>query len=789
MKKTEFKYLIRSIRKNMVSFFAVAFIAAISISIYLGLQAGATATLMAGDAYFTENRLHSLEIRSAVGITDEDLEMLAGRDDVDAAEGGYVMNVSLDTEDEIVPVTAMTMPDNINIPVVMEGALPTEEDEVAIEERFAVRRGIRVGDEIRLMHDGGLLAEEFRVTAIVNTPAYCCLNMAETRGIAGIGLGASEYYVLLPEAAVNTAFYYGRYTIAYVRNEELDALNDYSEEYLPAEKEFAEIIGDLDENWTVTARSNTGDLRGFSVLVDSIYGLSYVLSIIFVLVAVVVCHAAISRMIFEQRPFIGVQKALGFTTGEVLKHYTFYNMACAVLGIIIGYVIALTIVENVVVTIFGQEFSLQKIPMIFPFREAGIAAVVSIVIFLFTTWLGCASLSRQQAIELLRDEVPSQGKGFFFQKWSVYRRLNLYSRTMIKNVLNDKSRMMSTIVGVVGCISLLVICVALKMSIENSSVTQFDRYFLYENRLVINEKAGDADTFRMALEEADVSYVNIHDKLKTFRADGNRWEAGHIVAADSPELLEGFMVLEDIETKKIVPIPDDGVLVSRKTAETYGLSEGSSVEFLNSAGQQKTFRIAGVIEHYLSYPLFVTTTAHYESVMEESADSCVYLLKGNIDGLHEKVRTMDGFLSLKDNSAWAANASQVDMVIGLCLALAAIMSLLVLLNQIVLHIKRKAKELAVMRINGYTLKETRAYVYKDNIVLTVIGLILGCGAGSGLAYLAIRIMEGEVNHYVRSLNPTACLFGVVVGSLFAFLVNVLALRRIKTLNLTNVNSN
>ncbi len=789
MKKTGAKYLLKTIRKNLVSFIAVAFIAAISIAIYLGLQAGATATLRAGDRYFTDHRLHSLEIRSNVGFTQSDLDRLHALEGVDLAEGARSLTVTLEGEEEKIILNALSLCEGMNTPVLLEGALPSAPDEIAIEEMMANKTGLQVGDAVRLSHGGYLAADEFRITAVINLPAYCCLDVSDARGNAEEGLGAAAFYAALPMEAFLDSGFFGRYTAAYVRNDALDALFDYSDEYAQAEQALIDRVAALNSNWTVSGRGNTGDLRAFRVLVDSIYGLSYVLSIIFVLVAVVVCHAAVSRMIFEQRSFIGVQKALGFTTAEVLRHYALYNLICAGLGILLGCLMGIFIVENVVVSIFGQEFSLQSIPLIFPYAEAAIAAVICLGIFLLTTWMGCRSLSRQQAIDLLREEVSAGGKRRFFESFPGYQKMNLYTRTMIKNVLHDPARMMTTVVGVVGCISLLVICLGLKMGIEDSSVRQFARYFLYDHRLVVSSSEGDPAAFQALLGAQGIPHAVIHDKLKNFQVEGGQWENGHLVAVEDSAALEGFMVLEDIRSGEVLTAPSDGVLVSRKCAEVYGLQAGSTVDFVNSRGEMRSLRIAGVIEHYLPYPLFVTTADYYAAAMGEAADPCVFLLKGDIAGLRSQAAALPGFMSLKDNSSLAAQADQVNMVIWLCLALAAVMSLLVLLNQIVLHINRKARELAVMRINGYTLKETRAYVYKDNIVLTVIGLLLGCGTGSFLSWLAICILEGEVNRYVRDFNPTACLFGIAVGSVFALAVNLIALRKISRLSLTHVSSN
>ena len=920
VKKAKTKYLLRTIKKNGVPFFAVAFIAATSIAIFLGLQSSAKAILKEVDRYFVTNRLESLEITCANGITKEDIEAIAGWEDVDAVEGGYSAMAIMDSEQEKITIQARSLLSDMNDPVILEGTLPSAPNEAAVEEKFADEKGIKVGDEIILEHDGNFVSDTFRVTAIVNEPFFCCASIKDARGKSTQGLGSASYYIMLHKDAFDSSYYSDCYTTAYVKNNALDAYYYFSDEYKEQEaafKEKLETLGqeraqlrfdsltddaqseiesaqseiadseqelsdgesqieenqkDLDEalkkieaqlgamglsqdpdialeqldafgaaalplktsiteyqegidklreaeaeledskkelddakaeladakkeaediqlkDWIISIRNDVGDVRGVKTIVDGIFGLSYSMSIIFLLVAIVVCHAAISRMIDEQRTLIGAQKALGFASGEILNHYMLYNTLCAILGIMIGWLASVVIVEILVIHIFKPNFLLGSIALTFAWEEALLTAGICLAVFLTATYVACAKLVRLPATTLLRGEVPVNGKSYFFEKWKSYKKLNLYSKTMIKNVLSDKGRMMTTIMGVVGCISLLVICFSLKLAIENSSVLQFDRYFLYENRLVIDTSVGSREEFEQVLNEEDIDYTVIQDKLKNFRVNGGSWETAHIVAVSDFEKLADFMYVQDIQTKSTADVPTDGILVSRKCAEKFDISEGSTVEFMDSEGNPKEFQIVGVMEHYLPYHLFVTTDSYYETAMKEETDESVFLLKGDITGLYEKVRNMDGYLSLKDNSEFERSADAVNMVIMICLVLSAVMALLVLLNQIVMHINRKARELAVMRINGYTMKETKAYVYKDNIVLTLMGLLLGSGFGIVLSYVVVRIIETGANRYVRTPNIPACLYACAVGALFALIVNLIALRKIKHLNLTNVSGN
>ncbi|MCC8100722.1 MAG: FtsX-like permease family protein [Clostridiales bacterium] len=1117
MKKTKWKHLLRTIKKNGVSFFAVSFIAATSIAIFLGLQSSGTAILKAANRYYINNKLETLEITCANGITEEDIEAIATWEGVDLVEGGYTTSVLMDGEEEKIILQALSLCSEMNEATVIEGTLPAASDEVAVEEIFAEEQGIQVGDVITLEHDGELLSDTFEVTAIVNMPYFCCASLQDARGTGDVGLGSASYYITLSLEAFDSSYYDDCYTTAYVRSNALDDYYYYSTAYTEQETALKEMVeelgaeraelryqliseeaeseiadaqaeiddgqaeideaeseiadgeqeiadaeveiaegeseiadaeveiadaeveladaevevaeaeseiaeaeseinsaqsqiddgqvqidaaqaeidtaqaqldaaqeelqsgweqaasqqialdaalndiltqllafgietGDLDEaleqlaaygdaaaplteaitqyqeskalleasmvtladsaaeiktseaelaksrselslkkaelstsvqqleekkeeladakaeladakaeledkkakledandeladkqpeledakadledakaeleeakadlaeakeeledarveladaeeeaadielkDWIVSVRNDVGDIHGVKTIVESIYGLSYSMSIIFLLVALVVCYSAITRMIDEQRALIGAQKALGFQSGEILRHYMLYNALCAICGILHGFCTSVIIVEILVLHIFTPKFLLGSVPMIFAWKSTLLAAAICMVIFLTATYTACAKLVRQPATTLLRGEVPVQGKPFFFENWKPYKKLSLYSRTMIKNVLSDKGRMMTTIMGVVGCIALLVICFALKMGIENSSVVQFKQYFFYENRLVVDSEAGSVEEFAEILDEAGISYTMIQDNLKNFRVDGGSWDSTHIVAVDDFDELSDYMYLEDIDTKEAADVPENGILISRKCAENNDLSAGDTVEMMDSEGNAKEFTVVGVIEHYLAYNLFVTTTEYYEETMGEETDACVFLLKGDIDGLYEQVRDVDGFLSLKDNSEFDADASSVNLVIMICLALSAVMALLVLLNQIVMHINRKARELAVMRINGYTLKETRAYVYKDNIILTILGLILGSGFGALLSYIIIQIIESGASRYVRIPNIRALIYASVVGAVFALIVNLIALRKIKTLNLTNVSEN
>lgn len=894
MKRTQKTYLLRTIKKNIVSFLAVALMMATGIAIYLGDQSSAKAILEKANNYFVQNKLQSLEVSSVYGITEEDIEAIAGLDGVDAVEGGYSSVVLLDANNGTgkVLVQAQSLLDGMNQPVVLEGTLPDCENEVAIEQNMAEKENIQPGDTITVEHIGELKDDTFVVSAIINTPAYCCAKAQDTRGMSDKGIGSAYYYIILPKEAFDVSYYNNCYTTAYIKNYDLDNYFYFSDEYkekesafkeqieklgeersllrfedvrvsvqeglveaeetlekykdgmedakalleavleqagLPADIEkakeqteslgryqnaFLKIVEELEkadaklaeaetvleqakkeaetmsaEKWVVSIRNDIGDVRSIDIIVEGLYGLGYSMALIFIIVSVTVCHSAISRMVSEQRTLIGMQKALGFKSKEILGHYMSYSVICGLFGVLEGWITSVLSVQILCLNIYEDVFLFGNIPISFAWGHAILISAFFMIVFILASYAACKKEITLQATELLRGEVSEREKPFFFEKIGFYQKLRLYTRTMIKNAFGDKSRMMTTIMGVAGCIILLVISFTMLIAMEDSLVIQFEDYFLYENRLVVDGDVADFEEFESILEEEDIEYIRIQDKLKLYRQEDGNWSGAHVVAVSDTEKLKDFMVLEDPGTRQLQEIPEDGMLVSLRCAENYDLENGSVLEIMGADGNTGKVSVAGVIEHYLGYNLFVVSDSYYEKIMGKEADMCVFLLKGNVEGLYEKVKTVDGFLSLRDNSEYAGMGDALTMVVMICFVFAAVMAVLVMLNQNVMHINRKAKELSVMRINGFTMKETKAFVSRDNFVLTSLGILLGCGAGVILGYVVTRVLEVAFTHYIRTPSIKACLISAAIGGIFAYVMNKIASRRIKKLNLIEVNSN
>ena len=713
MKKTQNIYLFRTIKKNIISFFAVGMMAITGISIYLGDQSAAQAILNDANNYFIENRLQTLEVTSPYGITEEDIAVMSDWDGVDAVEGGYSSIVLVDTNNGTgkTLVKAHALLGTMNLPLIVEGVLPTGENEVAVEQTLAKKEGVSVGDQIAVEHEGELKSDRFTVTAIINQPSYCYARTTDARGQSDIGIGSAYYYIAFPREAFNSSHYDNCYSTAYIRNDSMDQYHYFSENYKEKEAEFKarietlgaeraalryeavkqtvakkledartelerqeknlangklmlsyifEIIGissDFEKamtqlesyeklqepmqeilsaietgeqalidgwnaleqteaenlpyyDWIVSIRNDIGDVRSVSIAVEGLYGLSYSMAIIFVIVAITVCYAAISRMISESRTLIGMQKALGFSSKEIMRHFMSYSILCGLWGVLGGWLVAYLSVQRLNLNIYQTVFLLGHIPLTFTWSHAFLVSAFFMGIFIVSSYVACAKEVNLPATDLLRGKIPQRDRTFGFEHWSIYQKLRLYTKTIIKNAIDDKSRMLTTVMGVAGCATLLVICFTLLLSMNKSETIQFEKYFLYENRLVIDSTKSDGNAFEELLNAHEISYTRVQDKLKFCRQTDGEWSGAHVVTISDTQAIKDFMVLEDVNTRKILEVPENGVLISLKCAASLNLEVGSEFELMASDGTPKKVTVAGIIEHYLAYNLIVTTDSY-----------------------------------------------------------------------------------------------------------------------------------------------------------------------------------
>ena len=549
------------------------------------------------------------------------------------------------------------------------------------------------------------------------------------------------------------------------------------------------------EQWMVQIRTDNPSVATAKFYAQSSRRLCYSMALLFVFVGLMVCLTSITRSINESQTIAGVQKALGFRSREILAHYMAYSLLAAAIGVLVGYAIGFFGIESVVNDAYAKLYVIGAIANVYVVPEALVIAVVELALIALATWLPCRKLLRRPAVELLKGENYAGGRTRFYEKWRVWQRMSLYTQTTVNNLMNDGARIIATLVGITGCTALIVMSMSLRSSILSTPVRHFERIWIYDASLVSDTAVpGGHQALEQVLDESGADYTSVRREAVYIRDETGTLNKADLIVPEDAEDLRAFIHLDDYRTGRSLSLTDDGVIVSYTYAKHYGLKAGDTLHLLDTAGRSHDCVVSGISQHYLSSMQVVMTPSCYQHLMGWAAQSnTLYLRYGAADrnAVAQKLQTTEGYFSLTDESAkWIAKfqefSGSVMLVVYIGLSLSVTMALLVLLNLNIVCVNEKTNELVVMRINGFSIRAVKAYLYRDNIVLTALGILGGVGIGLALGRCVLEILQKIGDNFYTTPNLTDCLIGAGLAALFSLATNLIALRRVNTLSVSDL---
>lgn len=537
------------------------------------------------------------------------------------------------------------------------------------------------------------------------------------------------------------------------------------------------------------AKENAGYLHVF-LSADSLEKLVISFAMLFILLSVLVIYATITKIVEEQRTLIGAQCALGFSRAHILIKYIVFGATATVVGFYAGALAGTYIVQKIVLQSYDQFYvaghmapSFLTLPFIILFPGGvGLASLA--------VWLGCRRLLKESVKDLMQERttVPRRSKLQIKGKKS---ESSLYSRLILRNLRADIGRILITIVSIAGSCALLMIGFTLRNNVEKTIHLQFDEINQFEYTLGFDPAIAEEDgnEFRELLDKHSIPYVNVFSESCMIEtADG--YAAYQLISAGEEDM-DSVYRLKDAKTREPLSLPESGLVVPRRFAEVYQCKEGDLIAINDSNLQPHIVKVAGICDFYFGRFLFISEKGYREAFEREIKYN--QLCTGDItdaQSLYAAASKLDGFTELTPSSdtrrTYTGFLSTLNLVAVLLIVAAGLMAFFVLLNLINLHLRLKKRELTTMRINGFTVKEVIGYAARESVVTAFFGILLGILLGAGLAYLITRLQEHMFTGYIRSINPEAILFSVLISLVFIVVINTLAFRKIRTLNLTDI---
>ena len=598
---------------------------------------------------------------------------------------------------------------------------------------------------------------------------------------AEIADGWEEYYEGEAEAEAEIAD--GEQKIADAKEELADAENEINDIEMP--------------EWYIYDRSNLPDYTGYGENADRMRAIGEVFPAIFFLVAALISLTTMTRMVEEQRTQIGTLKALGYERHSIAGKYLGYALLATVSGSVVGILFGEKVFPYIIINAYGIMYQHMN-DIVIPYNlEYGLgAAAAALASTLLATVFSCYKELREQAAELMRPPTPKQGQRVMLERVKfIWKRLNFSWKASIRNLVRYKKRLFMTIFGIGGCMALMLVGFGLKDSIFAIVDIQYGEIQLYDGNIILSDDATEEEKSNIITTlEKDSKMAGSTEGILSQITVGNG-EEWHDVYLDVPKNVEEFsefVVLQDRVTNEKYELDDSGAILTEKMATELDVEPGDTVTIRDENRGDLEVEISAVCENYMSHYLYMTP-AYYEKVYGEQPDynSIFYKTADRIteeaERIGEEALTLPGALSVSYTTDLREQVDNMlgalDEVIVVLIISAGMLAFVVLYNLNNINITERQRELATLKVLGFYNGEVAMYVYRENIVLTVLGAVFGIVLGKFLHGFIIVTVEIESVMFGRNIDLSSFIYGFLLTILFSLLVNGTMYFKLKKINM------
>ena len=544
--------------------------------------------------------------------------------------------------------------------------------------------------------------------------------------------------------------------------------------------------------WYVFTRK---DNPGFSTYESDAYRIESVCKIFpvfFFLVAILVCLTTMTRMVEEERTQIGTLKALGYSKAAIASKFIVYSALASLSGAVVGIAAGSVVFPTVIYSAYEMLYktpSLKLEPMPFIWAAVTLCALVCTTA---AALMACMAELRSNPALLMRPKAPKAGKRVLLEKIPfIWKRLSFTKKVTVRNLFRYKKRIFMTILGIAGCTALTMAGFGIYSSISVILDKQYSEIFNYDLIVALDSDSGEytLEQVDKALEEDENAKENIEVYMKSISYEGIG-DTSLMVPKDT-ERFAGIVTIKDINTGKRYKLTDDGVIITERFSELSGLSAGDEFTF-TCGGEKMTAKITAVAENYTLHFVYMTEGL-YEKLCGAKPAYNTYFTVMNDTGeeaqkeLGEKLMAMEGVQALsfvKDTrESFGNTVKNLNYVVALIIVSAAALAFVVLYNLTNINITERIREIATIKVLGFYDSEVSAYVFRENILLTLIGDAVGLVAGIWLHKFVIQVAQTDSVMFGRNLPFWCFAAAFVMTVIFALMVDFIMHFRLKKISM------
>lgn len=587
-----------------------------------------------------------------------------------------------------------------------------------------------------------------------------------------------------------------------------DARKEYEEGKAEAEQEIQDGENEIkdakqkiedieDAKWYVNDRSITTDYAGYGDNADRMRAIGEVFPILFFIVAALISLTTMTRMVEEQRTEIGTLKALGYGKMSIAGKYLNYAMTATIGGSIFGVLFGEKIFPYIIITAYKIMYT--HVPdVVIPYNmEYGILATVAAVLCTgLATLLACYKELAAQPAVLMRPPAPKQGKRVFLEYLPfLWKRLGFIWKSTIRNLIRYKKRFFMTVFGIGGCMALMIVGFGLRDSIFSIGTLQYEELQLYDGMIILNTDADEEDRKDLETyleEEKEISAVSQGYLKKTNVKRGNESKEVYLYAPLDLEKNKEFLVYRDRRTHETYELGEKDAILTEKAAKALGIEKGDKLSVESQDGEFTEITITNICENYMEHYLYLSPELYEEIYGKPVEENNIYFKMKDLDekklgaigeNILEKRAALNVSYTYNMEERLDEMLESLDIVIVVLIISAGLLAFVVLYNLNNINITERKRELATIKVLGFYDNEVSAYVYRENILLTLIGTVAGVLLGSLLHRYVITTVEIDSVMFTRIIENISFVYSALLTFGFSVFVNVVMYFKLKKIDM------
>lgn len=750
----------RDMNRSAMQFAAIVLLCALGTWVFSGLDGTWRMIEVSSETYFAQTRLADFWV-NVTSATKNDLDSLENTPGVAAVQARF--SAEMDTPDlgdgVSLMVHAYQGAARINVPLVRQGEALAEYDRrgCLLDEQFAAAQGLSVGDSLTLTYNraewtfvirGLILSSEQVITAKDVMPDPATYGYAVTNLDAMPGLPVNEALVALAPGADAAA----------------------AETAIQALLPRALVLTQRTHPSTQRTRSEVAMFRN----------LTYVFPILAFAVAAMIVSTTLTRMIENQRTQMGTLKALGYSRRKIRLHYLCYAFFPSLAGALMGLFVGRYTLPDLLYRMETSHYILPaKIRPPISLSEWGMTALMvllSVVICLYAY----RKAAREEAAALLRPKPPRAGSRVLLERWtSFWRRLGFNTKMIVRNIARNKGRTMVAMVGLLSCNMLIICAMGLQDSVAASVGDFYRGTVAYDLRADLDSSAGTLESYqnRVAAERVE----GVMEMRVSLRYGGESRAVALTILSDDQRLLR----LGKGNTS--VPLPADGVAVSRKLSDVTGLAAGDAVEiWLPGDDEALRFTVSAVYETNIGQTVYLGRNL-WEAQRKGAFQPTALFLKNPTALAVHRLSEADEVTDFKNpETQYRLTMTILDSttaVFSLMYAAALGLAFVICYNMGLINFTERTRDYATLKVLGYHQREIRGLMMWENNLVTVLGAGLGVWPGILLTQVVLGVVRSENNVFYAYVTPVTVLLATGITCLFSVFIEWLITRKVRGIDM------